>query len=482
MSVAVPLSQISLEEIEKIKTILTYTPNMNYYQLKRKNRYKKYKKQNELDDDIEINDKVISLYKIENNCIYIPFKIYEKIFQVKANLYKSVYDIYKKTKFTFNKTLYDVQISVYNELIYNLNLYGTANLNLRTAFGKTVTSVCASATCGYLTIVFLTNTILIEQWENTYKEFTNANVVIIEPNTINKINWNNVDVIICMSGRIEYIPPIILEKIGTVIIDEAHLFCSPSRLPALLSTQPKYIIAATATPERDDGMHIIIESICGIHKIEKKSDKPYDIIKYNTGCDLPIPRKYNDADWSKLIENICKNTERNNLIIDIILRNPQSKILVLTRLSNHVTFLYDCLINKGCKVDFMTGNKKKYQDSNVLIGTIQKLGTGFDERTACDNFQGIPINLLIIAVSIKSKSLLQQIAGRAFRSTFPTIIALYDDNSISDSHWQANKKWFTSSGGNIIEINSPKYNTKNNNISYNDISDAQVAAYLKNTK
>jgi len=91
-------------------------------------------------------------------------------------------------------------------------------------------------------------------------------------------------------------------------------------------------------------------------------------------------------------------------------------------------------------VDILSGTKSKYFDSRILIGTISKISTGFDSANVAINFNGIAIDTLILAGSTKSHNLHIQSIGRVFRSDYPTIFELVDDNRISKSHWRARKK------------------------------------------
>jgi hypothetical protein len=43
------------------------------------------------------------------------------------------------------------------------------------------------------------------------------------------------------------------------------------------------------------------------------------------------------------------------------------------------------------------GQKKGYNDSHVLVGTVSKMGVGFDEANVCENFQGVKSDTLVLA-------------------------------------------------------------------------------------
>ncbi|GAG77337.1 unnamed protein product, partial [marine sediment metagenome] len=196
--------------------------------------------------------------------------------------------------------------------------------------------------------------------------------------------------------------------------------------------------------------------------IVKISEKPFNVYKYHTGVEVPIVlNRQGNSDWSKLTSMLCQDQQRNDQIVRLVSRNSTSKILILTwRHENHVIPLVQMLKDNGENVDYMAGTKKKYSDSRILIGTISKIGTGFDEKAACDDFNGIRINLLILVGSIKNVELLEQVAGRCFRADFPSIIHFVDDMKIIQNHWKEAKKWYESRNGTINEFESEEYKRK----------------------
>ena len=267
--------------------------------------------------------------------------------------------------------------------------------------------------------------------------------------------------ILSVDGSIHKIPEEWKKAIGTIIIDEAHQFGTQARIDKLMSFQPEYIIAETATFKRDDGMEEAVKAICGMNIISKKSKKPFNVIKYKTGIKIQMPKNYKgDLVWSKYVKILCFHNERNQQILNIVSHYSSAKILILTRRTDHVDYLYN-LLKDHIPTDYMCGTKKTYNNSRVLIGTTDKIGTGFDEETLCNDFDGIRMDLLILAMTIKSDILLEQVSGRVFRAEFPWIVYLIDDNKLSENHWKVGKKWFESRNGTIIEYDAKNNNTTN---------------------
>lgn len=442
MSVRIPRSSLSQEQIDTVVNLLMIQPKEKFIPNKNK---KFYSYSN------TTTKTPIQLFKLdeETNELIIPYTFYKQLTGNLSNINKN----FPIIPYNFIGTLREDQIPIVEEALNHLNQYGTTTLNVYTAFGKTVTATYLACQYGMLTLVLYTSTTLEPQWKKTFSQFTNAKIWIVGENP----PVGGAHIILCMDTRFEKLPKDYLAMVGTVLIDEAHEFCTLSRIKCLLGVQPLKIISMTATLERSDQTHTIIQSVCGMHNIFKKSTKPFNVYRFVTGVTIPIVlNTQGNPDWSKYCNFQSLDDSRNIMILNMIKENSNFKILILTWLKDHVNLLYNSCQQMGISVDFMAGNKKKYSDSQVLIGTISKLGTGFDEKTACDNFNGTSINLLLMVATMDSVQLLEQVAGRAFRSEFPHIIYFVDNNKIAENHWKKAKKWFESRNGTIYEHLSPQ--------------------------
>ena len=393
----------------------------------------------------------IKLFEVDTSRdeVVVPYTFYRGISTGQPNADKR----FPQVPYKFKGELYESQQPIADDAMEQLNVHGTTTLNLYTAFGKTVLGAYLASKLNMLTLVLYTSTILEPQWKNTFEQFTDARVWIVGQDPPSE----GAHVVLCMDTRLSKMPKEYIDQIGTVIYDEAHEFCTPTRVRCFLGVQPRYIISATATLKREDGMHDIIQAVCGTHSVVKISKKPFNVFKYITGINIPMKKNVRGTtDWAKYCNDLCDNEDRNIMILDIVRRNPDHKILILSWRKKHVDFLHDCLVKMDISTDKMTGNKKSYNDSRVLVGTISKIGTGFDEKAACDDFNGVRINMLILVGSMKSVQLLEQVAGRCFRADFPQIICFVDDSNISENHWKVARRWFISRKGEIFETKTER--------------------------
>lgn len=413
-----------------IRTMLSLYPANSY------NKYNRYYK-----------PQPIIFYIEENNIMYLPYLFAASLFQIIPNL--NIQHII--TNLNFTGTLRDYQIPVEEEAWTHLEKLGTTTLGLRPGFGKTIVSAKLASRIKLLTVVLVNRTILLNQWKYTFETYTNARVWVIDNSSKIPTYY---DVIICMDTRWHLIPIEIRNLCGILIIDESHLFFTAGHVKCLLAFPVKYIIMNSATLLRDDELHSMGYALCGEHGVFREINQPFTVMKLNTNT-KPV-RSFNrqgGVDWTALVAATLMDERRNRIIFEVVRRNLQYKILILTALRDHATLLHDGIDKMGITCDYLCGNKKGYIDSNVLVGTCSKIGTGFDPATSCPTYAGRPFDLLILACSMKKYNMMVQNIGRVFRAEMPYVIHLVDDDDIYRNHWLKARRWYVTHGGTVTEYN-----------------------------
>ena len=450
MSISVPRSSISDELSERILKDITFIPKKNF------DVYHKWKRVS--DEQLVTKNIVVKKYYEKDGKAYIniPYDYGCKLFGVPKFNHPDV-------RYTFHggfDKLYESQIQPTKDAINYIQNKGTVILNLFTGAGKTIVAAYLASLTHKLTLILYTGDIIGKQWIKTFEDFTNARVWFIDQRGKSLPPAGGAHVVVCMDTRLHWLDQDYVDKIGTVIIDEVHTFCTPERVKCILGVTPQFVIAASATITRGDGLHSIIHSVCGQNIVRRISTKPFKVYKYLTGIRIDAKQNLNGIlDWSDFTLKQATSEERRKLVLELIKAHPTYKILILTwRSVKHVVPLYQYLISNGIECDYMSGTKKTYKDSPVLIGTIKKIGTGFDEKAACEDYNGTRINMLIKLGSTKSPELLEQIAGRSFRSEFPVIIDFVDDHPLSDNHFtKVAEPWYVSRNGKVQIVESPYY-------------------------
>ena len=440
MSVIVKLTELSPQQLIKIRTDLIIQPKKAYNPSQ-----KWYNKSAEKEESV-------TFYISTNDYVKLPYSYgCRYILGSNPNMIKK----FPFVSFEFNpdKYLLEDQVTMAEEALAHLDEHMTANLYIYTGCGKTVLAAWLACQRPGLTVILVNKKALIRQWKKTFKTFTTAKVWASTDKTAGEA-----DVFIFMKTALANIAetnPEFVNQIENLIIDEAHTFCTDGSVGSLLACSPKRIIVCTATPKKENDLFKMMDLISGEHNVRKISSKPFNVFKFETGINVPMKKNVRkQPDWSRLVKDLCTDQTRNNIIIDLVIKNPECKILILTWSADHVVYLNDALNRMNIKTDYMTGKKNTYVDSSVLVGTFSKIGTGFDEETSCDTFNGVKINLLLLVGSMKNPQLLEQVAGRVFRSAFPQIIHFVDDNKIIERHWKIAEKWYKSRNGTIGKYQS----------------------------
>lgn len=393
------------------------------------------------------SSEVIKIFKVDGDDVLLPYCFGKKL------LGEQTIDLNKpKYPYQFTSTLFDHQKPIFEQALREILSSEAISLCLYTGFGKTIMGAALSSALGLRTCVVTVQTVLPKQWVSTYEEHTDAKVEIFTGKPIKP----DTQIIISTIGTLEKMPEEVRRSIGTLIIDEAHCFCTKTRILPLLCLEPKYIIAETATFNRPDGAEAMMKAFVGTKQIIVPLNKKFKVIKVNTKIAPDVIMSGFGANqkvnWNHFVKSLVTNPHRNELITSWILKNLESnKALLLADRKELISNISNKLKDADVKHDIMCGNKKTYMDSNILLGTQSKIGVGFDEKNACMDFSGKRINLAYIVFSTKQQALLEQCAGRAFRSEMPTIVDFVDDHPICQRHFKQREKWYKSRGGVIEE-------------------------------
>lgn len=359
---------------------------------------------------------------------------------------------YPKVEYKFAGNLLEHQVSIVQEAYTQMYNYGTTSLNIYTGGGKTYMSAFLLAQTQCIACVFLNLQTLIKSWENTF--------LAAFPDLKDRI-WivgekyvpENPAIIICMDQRATQIPDHLRRKIGCMIIDEAHLFCTISKVPTLLYLEPKYIICNTATLNRNDGMEVMMHSIVGTHGVTRASVKPFKLFKVKTNIHIPEEMGKNGLEYSKFVNEQADCMERNLIAMNIIHGNPGHKFMIFTKTKKHVDNIATLCQHYGIEYDTLYGTKKKFEDKNVLLFSIGKTGTGFDLSAALgEAFSGVTPDTLILMTTIKAEPKMKQVLGRVLRSATPRFVYLIDRNEVTKSHFRKTKQMFLESMAEIVEV------------------------------
>jgi hypothetical protein len=418
--------------------------------------------------------KEIVFYGVDRstNDILLPMYYASKLFNTplinKRRIFHKIKPFQLKTK------LHDYQDEVVNISLKNFMERGSTFLNVFCSFGKTVVAAYFAALFSQrynlVTLVVYPLTMIESSWIGTFTDLTDAKIYIVgvTPGT----PGNDVQVFLCMDTRLPDLDPAIRARVGHYVIDEADCFCTAGRVDCLLSVEPLVITVLTATYERDDGFHVMLDHLAGPERITRISTKPFFVFQRLTQFD-PDDVKVSSRGivFDDLVEKLDNIQERNSLILETALHNLSEKILVLTKHVEHAENLHQWLSYYlqpyGKTVSLLSGTVKKYDDASIIVGTISKVGRGFDEKKGCHDWKGERINMLILASPTRK---IEQIAGRVFRADVPIIIDIVDSHKNTKVHWNIRKKWYESRNGLVYSID--------NHIIWQNLKDTLMSQHL----
>jgi superfamily II DNA or RNA helicase len=349
---------------------------------------------------------------------------------------------------------------------------GLAVFGMYPGFGKTACSAYKITHLGLFTLIVVPMEGLMEQWFETMKNFTKLRT-LLWTNDVRKRkkqpNWDDYDVIVtmytCVYANGEYkLPRNVIERVGTLVIDEAHMFCTKLNSEMLRRVTPRYVIACTATLERTDGMETAIYKMTGKHGVFLLNPVAFDLYPVETGI-KPYTGDREGMDWDAVMKSLIASRERNIMVVNLMekLVDEGRKIISISALVKQVKLVKDMIEHRNIRrvaegkraieVATVFGKmKSKYRDADIILGSLKKAGTGFDEVGKCENWNGKRINTLILLNSLASIGIIVQTFGRAFRSTDPRVYYMIDSLGVIDKHLKTASIYAKKAKGTVKEF------------------------------
>jgi len=288
------------------------------------------------------------------------------------------------------------------------------------------------------TLIIVNRLVLVTQWKELIEQVCpNHQVQFLKTNmTINP----EADFYIINAMNICKLQYSTFSDIGTVIADEIHLLCAKSLYKGFHHISPRYFIGLSATPIRPDGLDKLIEYYFGTSVITKSLNKTHHVYPIHTKINYPIKLTYDGkVDWNSILTAQSEHTERNQLIVQLILKEPSRSFLVLCKRVKQGRVLEGLLKEEGESVTTLLGVNKEFdKEARIVIATLQKCGVGFSHEC---------LDALILASDMEEYFI--QYLGRVFRrpTTEPIIYDIIDAHSILKKHYQTRLCVYRKSGG-----------------------------------
>lgn len=375
--------------------------------------------------------KYIYLYDVkDNDKLIVPFAY--------GNYYRPTRENLGSMNVEFKGQLREEQKEIKTEAIQHLNKYGSTIISAYCGFGKTITSIYIATKIGLKTIIVCHRIILINQWKESIERFCdNAKIQIIEGD--DKID-DSCDFYIINAINIPKREISEYKNIGTALVDEIHILLAEKMSLGLKYIFPRYVIGLSATPYRMDGLNQLFDYYFGVRKIERKLYRKHIVYKVMTGFKPEVKlNRTGKVDWNSVLNSQCEDEKRNELIVNIVKKYNERIFLILCKRVNQANYLVKRLEEEKEDVTSLIGSEQKYeQSSRILIGTVSKIGVGFDHPR---------LNTLIIASDVEQYFI--QYLGRIFRvkDSDPYIFDLVDNYGLLEKHFKTRLNVYTEHGG-----------------------------------
>ena len=287
----------------------------------------------------------------------------------------------------------------------SLKPYGGSIISIPPGKGKTVLAINLITKLKLRALVIVHKSFLLNQWKERINQYTDADVGLIRQDKID-IADKQIVVAMLQSISMKDYDRELFQAFPLVIYDECHHLGAKMFSKSLIKVQAPYYLGLSATPERKDQMDKVFRYFLGPISYRGKFEpnnqvivRLYSYMIVNLRFKTLFNQRMKTYLTPKMITNICKISERNNLIVklitDIIIAEPGRKILVLSGRCNsaknessvnHVKEISDRLNLNPDLADnwgYYIGGMKRVQleissEKQIIIGTYDMAQEGLD--------------------------------------------------------------------------------------------------------
>jgi len=326
--------------------------------------------------------RIVSLFDINEKYLILPRGLTQKVqslFQSNSGILE-IEDkrfIQKIEKPKLSIKMRDNQKSAYSKILK----HNYALLIAPPGYGKTAVASAIIAKRGVNTLILVHKITLLEQWVERLSEyFEKDKKAFGQLGKGKKRLTSNIDVAMLQSLKNR---PELIEDYSQIVVDEAHHIPAVSFEVPLKKFKGKYVLALSATPKRQDGMHPIMSMQCGDVVYEAKRDKS----QIHTLQTIRTQFEAHEDDFSMILGELLEDHSRNNLIISEIEKLKGRKILILSERIEHLNILYYGLKNKNIDATLLYGGMgakiqkaalNEAHTADIILSTSTYIGEGID--------------------------------------------------------------------------------------------------------
>lgn len=248
-------------------------------------------------------------------------------------------------------------------------------------FGKTLLGAKIFELRACNTLIVVNKNMLLNQWIERFVDYFGYSKKDIGylGKGFNKLN-GIIDIATMQSLKND---PKIIENYSFVIVDECHHIPALTFEQIIKSFKGRYILGLSATPNRKDELQPILFQQLGEISYEYKKAKTY------TNKLQIIRTNFTSAadNYATIINELCVDEARNNLILETIKKNINRKILLLTDRIEHINILENLLQKENIDYISVHGSQNKKEQvenmnlvktKSLILATTSYFGEGID--------------------------------------------------------------------------------------------------------
>jgi superfamily II DNA or RNA helicase len=278
--------------------------------------------------------------------------------------------------------------------------------------GKTVIGTYLVAARGCSTLILVHRRPLLDQWLAQLSMFLGIDAKEIGQIGAGKQRANGrLDVAMIQSLVRRDSVSDVVESYGQVIVDECHHLSAVSYERVVAAAKARYVVGLTATPQRRDGHHPIVEMQLGpvrfaVDGKAQASQRPFEhrLVVRDTGFKAPA----GVSTIQELYAGLAHDETRNQLIVnDVIgaLEQGRSPLLLtertdhldyfaakLERVARHVIVLKGGMGARATRIVHERLAAIPQNEERILLATGRYIGEGFDDPRLDTLFLTLPVS------------------------------------------------------------------------------------------
>lgn len=376
---------------------------------------------------------VITVASLDSKYLRLPRGCLDELLKKCSCEFEEKFSSVSKINVKFNGELRKEQQQALKKL-YKENM---SMLCGHTGFGKTVVGLALVAQRCIRTVIIVPTTSIGKQWqqqalkflnidESPYKELTpkgrlvkKQKIEIISGSRDHPSRLVDIITIQKLSRMSEAEQKDFFGYYNQVIVDECHHIAATTFEKVLANANCKYIVGLTATPERKDGLQMIMHLRLGKIVYQDKDRVEDNILlhRYLYPRYIGVGKiDYSSNTYNQKIQNLVTDYDRNQLIVTDLTKCFKEKrhILLLSERVSHLKILKNMLkqVIPEQHIFLVTGALGNMKDIDlkkpgVILSTTKYVGEGFD----------LPIlDTLFVTLPFSWKGNTQQYLGRLERA------------------------------------------------------------------